>query len=190
VLVGSAGDGPALLAARRIGRGQALLVNGSGTWRWSLSGHDELTGERGRQLWRRLVRWLAEPVQGEPLRVRPERWLADGGDAVRLIATLQDESFRPVAGAQVGGEVVEASGRAREPRRQPQRGVTPRAARSLPDRIAKSLREVTERRSFAMRERDRSEGSGARSRPACRAERRWRQPDPQLGSATIYNPTK
>ncbi|HVP15393.1 MAG TPA: hypothetical protein VMS88_07600, partial [Terriglobales bacterium] len=82
VLVGSAGDGPPLLFARHIGRGQALFVNGTGIWRWSLSGADELTAERGRTLWRRLCHWLAEPVQAEPLRVRPERWLAAGGEPV------------------------------------------------------------------------------------------------------------
>jgi hypothetical protein len=111
--VGSAGGGPPLLIARRIGRGQALMVNGTGLWRWSLNSHDELSGERGRRLWRRVVRWLAEPVQGEPLRVRPERWLAAGGERVRLFATLQNERFDPIAGAEVTGEARDAAGRSR-----------------------------------------------------------------------------
>lgn len=119
VLVRSSGPGPALLFVRRVGRGQALLVNGAGLWRWSLSGHDDLTAERGRTLWRRLTRWLAEPVQGEPLRVRPERWLTSSGDAVRLFATLQDDQFRPVAGATVEGDLTDAAGRARRVRFEP-----------------------------------------------------------------------
>jgi hypothetical protein len=113
VLVAAAGGGPALLFSRQVGRGQALLVNGAGTWRWSLSGLDDLSEQRGRQLWRRLVRWLAEPVQGEPLRVRPERWVTEGGGAVRLVATLQDDEFRPLPGASLSGEVAGADGRAR-----------------------------------------------------------------------------
>lgn len=113
VLVGTPQGGPPLLFARRIGRGQALFVNGTGLWRWSLNAHDELSGERGRRLWRRVVRWLAEPVQGEPLRVRPERWLTAGGERVRLFATLQDERYRPVAGAEVTGEVRDGGGTAR-----------------------------------------------------------------------------
>jgi hypothetical protein len=113
VLIRSAGAGPPLAFARRIGRGQVLLVNGSGLWRWSLSGHDDLTAERGRRLWRNLARWLAEPVQGEPLRIRPERWLTAGGEPVRLFATLQDSEFRPVGGARVEGEVRDPRGRAR-----------------------------------------------------------------------------
>src|SRR5206468_1574471 len=55
VLVRSASGGPALLVARRAGRGQALLVNGTGFWRWSLSAHDALAADRGRLLWRGLV---------------------------------------------------------------------------------------------------------------------------------------
>jgi hypothetical protein len=113
VLIRSATPGPPLMLARRSGRGQALLVNGTGLWRWSLSGHDDLTAERGRRLWRGLIHWLAEPVQGEPLRVRPERWLATSGEPVRLFATLQDAEFRPVAGATVEGEIQGSRGRAR-----------------------------------------------------------------------------
>ena len=113
VLVRSAGKGPPLVLVRRVGRGQVLVVNGTGTWRWSLSGTDELSGERGRRLWRGLVRALSEPVQGEPLRVRPERWLTPGGEPVRVFATLQDESFRPLAGATVEGEVRDEAGRSR-----------------------------------------------------------------------------
>ncbi len=106
VLLRGSGGGPALMVARRVGRGQALLVNGTGLWRWALSGSDELTAERGRKLWRGFVHWLAEPVQAEPLRVRPERWMTPGGEPVRLLATLQDDAFRPVSGATVEAEIT------------------------------------------------------------------------------------
>jgi hypothetical protein len=107
------------MISRRIGRGQALLVNGTGLWRWSLAPGDELAAERGRRLWRRIARWLAEPVQGEPLRVRPERWLAATGEPVKLFATLQDAAFRPVSGAVVEGEVTPGQGAARKVRFEP-----------------------------------------------------------------------
>ena len=119
VLIGSADGGPPLLIGRHVGRGQALLVNGTGLWRWSLSGVDELTAERGRVLWRRLVHWLAEPAQAEPLRVRPERWLAAGGEPVRLFATLQDSVFRPVMGGEVTAEAQDAAGHSRPVRFEP-----------------------------------------------------------------------
>ena len=111
VLLAAADGGPPIMIARRDGRGQALLVNGTGFWRWSLSGLDELAGERGQRLWRRVVRWLAEPVQGEPLRVRPERWLSARGEPVRLLASLQDHEFKPLAGATVEGEITDQEGR-------------------------------------------------------------------------------
>jgi len=119
VLIGAAGGGAPIMLARRIGRGQALLVNGTGLWRWSLAPGDELAAERGRRLWRRIARWLAEPVQGEPLRVRPERWLAASGEPVRLFASLQDAQFRPLAGAEVEGEVTTGAGEARKVRFEP-----------------------------------------------------------------------
>lgn len=111
VLIASRGGGPPLLIARHVGRGQVMFVNGTGLWRWSLSGHDDLSAERGRRLWRRLVRWLAEPVQGEPLRVKPERWLTPRGEPVRLFASLQGADFTPVAGAKLEGEAQDAAGR-------------------------------------------------------------------------------
>jgi len=119
VLIGTAGGGPPIMISRRIGRGQALLVNGTGLWRWSLAPGDELAAERGRRLWRRIARWLAEPVQGEPLRVRPERWLTATGEPVRLFATLQDDAFRPVAGALVEAEVAASGGASRKVRFEP-----------------------------------------------------------------------
>ncbi len=119
VLLAASAPGPALLFARRIGRGQALFVNGTGVWRWSLTGHDALSAERGRRLWRRLVRWLAEPVQGEPLRVRAERLVTASGETVRLFATLQDEGFRPIAGAAVEGVLRDPAGRERRVRFEP-----------------------------------------------------------------------
>ena len=110
-LLGAVDGGTPLMVARRLGRGQVLLVNGTGFWRWSLSGLDEYAGDRGHRLWRQLVRWLAEPVQGEPLRVQPERWLSARGEPVRLLASLQNQEFQPVAGATVRGEVADEQGR-------------------------------------------------------------------------------
>jgi len=109
LLAGRDGNAP-LWLARAVGRGQVLVVNGNGLWRWSLAGGDELAAERSRRLWRRTVRWLAEPVQGEPLRVTPERRLVAGGDPVRLDAILQDARFQPLSGAEVRGEITGPDG--------------------------------------------------------------------------------
>jgi len=110
VLIGTVRGGAPIMVARRVGRGPVLLVNGTGFWRWTLSPQDEGGEARARALWRRLVRWLAEPVQGEALRVRPDRWVTAAGEPVRLLANLQDASFRPVGGAEVRGEVTDEAG--------------------------------------------------------------------------------
>jgi hypothetical protein len=110
VLLGAQGGGSPLAFTRRAGRGPVLLVNGTGFWRWSLAGNDPLAADRFRLLWRRVAHWLAEPVQGEPLRVAPGRALTPGGEPVRLFATLQDDTFRPVAGATIEGEATDARG--------------------------------------------------------------------------------
>ena len=114
VLIESQEDGPPLLLSRRIGRGPVLLLNGAGFWRWSLSANDDQAGERAKKLWRRMVRWLSEPVQGEPLRVQPERWLSAGGERVRLLASLQDDAFAPVAGATLTGSATDGAGHSRD----------------------------------------------------------------------------
>ncbi len=119
VLIGALGGGPPLVMVRHVGRGQAMIVNGTGLWRWSLAPNDERGAERGQRLWRTFVRWLAEPVQAEPLRVRPERWLTAGGETARLFATLQDAQFRPVAGAEVTGELKGPAGAVRRVTFQP-----------------------------------------------------------------------
>jgi len=106
VLLAARESGAPLWLARAVGRGQAVLVNGTGLWRWSLAGTDELAGERGRRLWRKTVRWLAEPVQGEPLRVTAERRLVPGGEPVRLDALLQDARFHAISAADVRGELT------------------------------------------------------------------------------------
>lgn len=124
VLLTAVGGGEPLVFARRAGRGPVLFVNGAGTWRWSLSGTDPLQSVRGQRLWQRVIHWLSEPVQAEPLRVTPSRWLTPAGESVRLLASLQDASFQPVAGAEIEAEAVDESGRRVSVR------FTPRAAGS------------------------------------------------------------
>jgi hypothetical protein len=111
VLLAAGGTRVPLLFTRHAGRGQALFVNGAGFWRWALTQSDDESDDRARRLWRRIVRWLAEPVQGEPLRVSPERWVTPSGERVHLFASLQDDAFRPVAGATIEGEARNEAGR-------------------------------------------------------------------------------
>src|SRR5258706_586032 len=105
VLLAARESGAPLWLCRAVGPGQALLVHGTGLWRWSLAGTDELAGERGRRLWRKTVRWLAQPVQGEPLRATAERRLVAGGEPGRRRSLLPGAPLRSASGADVAAGV-------------------------------------------------------------------------------------
>ncbi len=105
LVAGMSGRVP-LIALRRAGRAQVLLVNGAGLWRWGMSGIDPLAPERYRRFWAQALRLLSEPVQTEPLRVAVDRALAARGETVRVTASLQDADFQPVPGAEVKARVA------------------------------------------------------------------------------------
>lgn len=110
VLVDGAGGQAPLLLLRRLGRGQVLIVNGGGLWRWGFSGSDPAAPDRYRRLWANALRALAEPTQTEPLRVTTDRPLLARGQDVGVTASLQDASFQPVSGAEVEARWVAVSG--------------------------------------------------------------------------------
>ena len=106
-------------------------MNGTGFWRWSLSGTDELSAERGRRLWRRLVRWLGRAGPGRAAAGATRTLAHASGEEVRLFATLQDDAFRPVAGADSRGRAagrVGAGSRSRGVRAGQSAGATWRAS--------------------------------------------------------------
>jgi hypothetical protein len=110
VLVNGGGGSAPLLVLRRLGRGQVLIVNGGGLWRWGFSGSDRSAPQRYRRLWANALRALAEPTQTEPLRVTTDRPLLARGQDVGVTASLQDAGFQPVSGAEVEARWVAISG--------------------------------------------------------------------------------
>ena len=110
VVLEGAGRRVPLLVLRRAGRGRVLLVNGSGLWRWGLSGAGAAGAERQARLWGAALRALAEPAQSEPLRVAAERALFAAGDPVGVSASLLDAAFRPVDGAVVEARLEAVGG--------------------------------------------------------------------------------
>jgi hypothetical protein len=109
-LVTGAGGRASLMVLRRLGRGQVLLINGGGLWRWGFSGSDRLAPQRYRRFWAHALRALAEPTQTEPLRVTTDRPLLARGQDVGVTASLQDEDFQPVSGAEVEARWIAVSG--------------------------------------------------------------------------------
>jgi hypothetical protein len=90
-----------VLFERKVGHGRALVVNGSGLYRWGFAGDDAQSPRRFDRLWGNVLRELSEPAQTTPLRLVPESPLVARGEPVRMNATLQDAAFRPVDGARV-----------------------------------------------------------------------------------------
>jgi hypothetical protein len=99
-----------LLVLRRSGRAQALLVNGSGLWRWGFTAGDGGAAARYQRLWGNALRLLAEPTQAEPLRVAAERPLFAQGEPVGVSASLVDDAFQPVDGAALVARLEAVSG--------------------------------------------------------------------------------
>jgi hypothetical protein len=90
-----------VLFERRVGHGRALIMNGSGMYRWGFASADEQSPRRFDRLWGNVLRELSEPAQTTPLRLVPESPLVARGEAVHMNATLQDAAFKPVDGARV-----------------------------------------------------------------------------------------
>ncbi len=90
-----------VLFERKVGHGRALIVNGSGMYRWGFAAGDEQAPRRFDRLWGNVLRELSEPAQTTPLRLVPESPLVARGEPVRMNATLQDAAFKPVNGARV-----------------------------------------------------------------------------------------
>lgn len=102
-------DGPVvpLLAEQRYGRGRALALLASDTWRWRM----ELPSQNASHetFWRQLLRYL---VSTTPRRfeIATERDVYVPGDEVTISAELNDPRFEPITDAKVTSTVTTPSG--------------------------------------------------------------------------------
>ncbi|MGD8237782.1 MAG: glutamine amidotransferase [Armatimonadota bacterium] len=102
-----AGQRVPLLAAQRMGAGRALCIASDSTFRWVFS--EYATDESARAhaaLWQRAIRWLSTSTNERPLSIALDKTACTVGEPVRVIATVLDESFAPVADAQVSATVT------------------------------------------------------------------------------------
>ncbi len=100
-----------LLIAQRYGKGRALALATSSTWRWQmmLDAHDM----RHERFWQQLVRWLAASA---PSRVNLDVGQARfaPGDEVPVMVSVYDAEYRPIRRAVLHGTLVDPSGNERE----------------------------------------------------------------------------
>jgi hypothetical protein len=96
-----------LLITQNYGRGRTAVLATAGTWRWQMS--QSLEDESHEVFWRQLVRWL---VTGTPGRVTvsvPRQMLFDEA-AVKLTATVRDNTYAPAADAAVTARILGPGG--------------------------------------------------------------------------------
>ncbi len=99
-------DDPLLVVRRRAGHRSAALL-GAGTWRWKNVPEDL---EDVSNLWpglvNNLIQWVSAGEDDRPVRVRPAHDVFEGGEPVRLIGQVYDESLNAVSDAEIDVEIT------------------------------------------------------------------------------------
>ena len=100
-------DDPLVVVRDRAGLRSAAIL-GAGLWRWR-NVPEDLDDLRGLspELVSNLLRWMTAEVDDRPVRIEPSQEFFDGGDVVRLVGQVYDESMEPVDGASVLVTVVD-----------------------------------------------------------------------------------
>ena len=112
---GSGGAGPqqVVLAHQRYGRGKSIALTIQDSWLWQMHGDVSVDDQTHEMFWRQMIRWLVDGVP-DPLQVVAARESTEPGEAVRLVATVQDSTYAAVNGASVTARVVAPSGEVTE----------------------------------------------------------------------------
>jgi hypothetical protein len=91
-----------LLAIASVGDGRVGVLSGRGFWRWDFVMRSVSEGHVGaREFWRRMMRWLSEPVQRERFHVSPVRPVFQDSEPIAFTGRLFDEAFQPVPGGRL-----------------------------------------------------------------------------------------
>jgi uncharacterized membrane protein len=106
---GTAGDMRPLLAVQRYGQGRSIVFAGEASWRWRMG--KPATDTTYETIWRQMARWLTAAATG-PVNVVP---MAPSipGSTDRVVVTVKDAEYQPVADADV---VVRVTGPDRQTR--------------------------------------------------------------------------
>jgi uncharacterized membrane protein len=98
-----------LLVQQRYGRGQALALTASDTWRWRMRMDSKTNAHE--TFWRQILRYLVSsaPWQTE---VRAEQDVYAMDDTVRIVADIRDKRFNAVSDARASARVIKPSGAA------------------------------------------------------------------------------
>jgi len=105
------GDPMPVLAVREVGAGRTMALGVDSSWRWSFT---EAGAGRGNQaylrFWKNAMRWLVADPEDRRVVVSPSRENVLLGDEVRLVVSVRDAGYGPVAEARVAGQIIDPMG--------------------------------------------------------------------------------
>ena len=102
-----------VMAFQGYGKGRSMVLAVQDTWLWQMDHTVPLEDQSHETFWRQLLRWLVSETP-DPVEAQPERESVEVGEPVTLEATVLDEGFVEVNGAQVSARVTTPTGEARE----------------------------------------------------------------------------
>lgn len=96
------------------GGARVAVLTARGFWRWDFVMRSVSEGAAlAPEFWRRMARWIAEPVSRERIVVRPLRRVFQDGEAIAFSGKLSDEAFAPVGDAQIRVRIEALAGLSR-----------------------------------------------------------------------------
>lgn len=81
-----------VMATQRYGSGRSMTISTASTWRWQMLTHS--SDESHSQIWRQMLRWLAEGAL-ERISIDFDSPLYNQGDTVQVRTTVLDERYQP-----------------------------------------------------------------------------------------------
>jgi len=98
-----------LLAHQRYGRGTAIAFTTQDSWLWQMHADIPLEDQTHETLWRQIIRWLVHDVPGRA-RLDLNEDAAPPGEPFEIRATVEDERYLRVNGAEVAALVTSPTG--------------------------------------------------------------------------------
>ena len=102
-----------VLAFQRYGKGRSMVLAVQDTWLWQMDHTVPIEDQSHETFWRQLLRWVVSETP-DPVEAAPERESVEAGEPVTLEATVMDEGFVEVNGANVTARVTTPTGETRE----------------------------------------------------------------------------
>ncbi len=96
-----------IAAAQPVGAGRSLCITSDTTFHWIFSEYaTDASARVHAAFWHRAIRWLSTSTNDRPLSIALDKPACTVGERVRIIATVLDEEFAPVADARVTATVT------------------------------------------------------------------------------------